>query len=147
MTSVSILKRYKGDIKRGFIASFVFIAANIVFDTTCWSLPVAAKGIILDIGDNTNAPYVSYLEVNDASLGAMPVTYAFHYESYTNKNGSKVSGQDLFDIVIRDTNNPEYRLSFTDNQGLWTSFTIGAFSSSVDPYANPGNVWTYYIMG
>ena len=102
--------------------------------------------ITIHLGDGSN---VSYLALVEPSINPKAVIYAWHYDEPTNPNTPPRTGLDLYNSVHEETAGSPWELSYsTDAIGLITSFSVGPTNSRVvDPYANPGPVWTYWIQG
>jgi len=92
---------------------------------------------------------ISYLVFDESTLSASPIKYAWYYDGLINPtSGTNWSGTDLLNAVLADLQGSPYALSFTTGAfGLTKSFTIDSTISVVDPTANPGLVWTYWIKG
>ena len=103
--------------------------------------------VVVDVG-NTNNPYVSYLVIDDQSLGNSAFEYAWYYSSTTEAGTTNpLTGTDLLNAVIAGTTNTPYALSYTTGAyGLTTAFKVGTNTSvMIDPLATP--VWTYWLTG
>ena len=103
-----------------------------------------AESITIHVGSGTNVSYLAFVE---ASLNAKPIIYAWHYDGFTQPDGTPRTGYDLFNAVAEETTGTPWALSYTTGAfGLTTSFQIGSVSSrTVNPLTSP--VWTYWIQG
>lgn len=111
--------------------------------------------VVVNIG-RTNDPYVSYLVIDDTSLGNSAIEYAWYYSSLTETDGvTPLNGSDLIDAVVNGTtNNLDYALTpITEGGGGvdagvegfqiggQTSTVVSVFDSSATAY------WAYWIKG
>ncbi len=99
--------------------------------------------ITVNLGSGAN---VSYLAFNESTLSPAPIIYAWRYDGPTNSSGNPWSGTDLLEGVIKESASTSYALGYTTGvYGLITTFSIGSYSSTINPLASP--VWAYWIMG
>ena len=105
-----------------------------------------SESITIHVGSGTNTSYLAFAE---PSLNPKPIIYAWHYDGLTRPDGTPRTGEDLYDTVAAETAGSPWALSYsTGEYGLTTSFSIGPITSQVvNPLANPGPVWTYWIQG
>ena len=110
------------------------------------SVTESPDSITVHLGSGSN---ISCLALVEPSLNPKAVIYAWHYDEPTNPNTPPRTGLDLYNSVHGETAGSPWALSYsTDAFGLTTSFSIGQTTSRlVDPLANPGPVWTYWIQG
>jgi len=110
------------------------------------SVTETSESITIHVGSGGN---VSYLAFAEPSLNPKAVIYAWHYDEPTNPNTPPRTGLDLYDAVHVETAGSPWALSYsTGDFGLTTSFSMGQTTSRVvNPLANPGPVWTYWIQG
>ena len=109
--------------------------------------------IIIDVG-NTNNPYVSYLVIDDQSLGSSAYEYAWYYSTTTEAGTTNLlTGDDLINAVVAGTTNSAYALTpITEgNQGIdagMDGFQIGTQTSTVvSLYSVAPAYWSYWING
>ena len=128
--------------------SLVLIFAVLISTPLYATLSVteSSDSITVHIGSGSSISYLAFVE---PSLNPKTVIYAWHYDEPTNPNTSPRTGLDLYNSVHAETTGSPWALSYsTDDFGLTTSFSIGPTTSrAVDPLANPGPVWTYWIQG
>lgn len=107
---------------------------------------IGGSPIMVDLGTGS---FVSYLVLDESSLRPSPLIYAWHYSGLLNAQGSAWTGTDLLNAVLAESAGTPYALSYTTGAyGLMTSFGVGSTASiPLDPLANPGSVWTYWIKG
>lgn len=123
------------------------LAGSFCIKGQVWADDTTGAPTVVTVG-NTNNPYVSYLVIDDTSLGNSAFEYAWHYSSTTEAGTTNpLTGTDLLNAVIAGTTNTQYALSYTTGaSGLMTSFSVGSNTSVViDPLATP--VWTYWVNG
>ena len=128
------------------VGAFLPVAALKADDTT--GIPV-----LIDVGNVTNS-YVSYLVIDDTSLGNSAFEYAWHYSSLTETDGvTPLTGDDLLNAVMAGTSNAPYALTQIADPSFGTSFTDGfqvgnqtsTIISSQDFTAT--NAWEYWFKG
>jgi hypothetical protein len=121
--------------------------------------------VVVDVG-NTNSPYVSYLVIDDQSLGNSAIEYAWYYSSTTETDGvTPLTGEDLLDAVIAGSADTVYALDRIDDSvvntntnsgpGLiknWAGFTdgfqIGSTTSTLLGSLTTTNAdWAYWVKG
>jgi hypothetical protein len=111
--------------------------------------------VVVDVG-NTNSPYVSYLVIDDQSLGNSAIEYAWYYSSNTeNGTTNPLTGDDLVNAVVAGTaTNSRYALTLITEGGAGVDagvdgFKIGSTTSTiVSPYDySATNYWIYWING
>lgn len=111
--------------------------------------------VVVNVG-STNDPYVSYLVIDDTSLGNSAIEYAWYYSSLTETDGvTPLNGDDLIDAVVNGTiNNLQYALTpITEGGGgvdagvdgfqigSQTSTTVSIYDSTATAY------WAYWLKG
>ena len=110
--------------------------------------------VLIDVG-NTNDPFVSYLVVDDQSLGNSALEYAWYYAS-TEEAGTTnpLTGDDLVQAVIAGTSNTPYAFHpITEGGGGVDAgvdgFQIGSQTSSIASIYDYSatNYWIYWING
>ena len=127
------------------LGAFLLIGSNSRADVI-----TGKETITVAFGDTSNVTAnISYLVFDESTLSASPIEYAWYYDGLINPtSGTNWSGTDLLNAVLADSQGTPYALSFTTGAfGLTKSFTIGSTTSVVDPTANPGPVWTYWMKG
>lgn len=107
---------------------------------------IGGGAVTVDLGTGNS---VSYLVLDESSLTPSPIIYAWHYSGTLNAQGVAWTGTDLLNGILAESAGTPYALSYaTGAWGLMTSFGIGSSTSiTVDPLANPGSVWTYWMKG
>ena len=129
------------------------LAGSLCFTRVLLADNTTGAPVIVDVG-NTNNPYVSYLVIDDTSLGNSAFEYAWYYSSLTETDGmTPLSGDDLVNAVIAGTTNTAYALTpITQGVGIDSgvmAFEIGSTTSTnIDSFApDATNGWTYWING
>jgi hypothetical protein len=138
-----------GRTKHRRLALLLFLSLHLCFLPYSWatlSVTETSESITIYLGSGSN---VSYLAFAEPSLSQKTVIYAWRYDGLTNPQGSLWTGLDLYNAVHELTAGSPWALSYsTGESGLTTSFSIGSITSRVvNPLANPGPVWTYWIQG
>jgi len=138
--------------KKSFL---IFSVSGSLFMTALLHADVTSGApVIVDVGNSTD-PYVSYLVIDDTSLGNSAVEYAWYYYD-TNELGTTnpLTGDDLINAVVAGTSNTPYSLTpITEGAqgvdagvdgfkiGNQTSTIVSIFDSSATAY------WAYWIKG
>jgi hypothetical protein len=108
--------------------------------------------VLITVGD-TNDPYVSYLVIDDTSLGNSAFEYAWYYTSTTEEGTTNpLTGTDLLNAVIAGTTNtPEALTPIYDPEytNFVTGFQIGDQTSTIATLEDPTATayWAYWING
>jgi hypothetical protein len=108
--------------------------------------------ILIDVGITTN-PYVSYLVIDDQSLGHSSYLYAWHYLNTNASDGTNpLTGDDLMNAVVEGTSNTPYALTplyDTDYGSFITGFQVGSQVSRIETLEDPAatSYWAYWISG
>ena len=108
--------------------------------------------VLIDVG-NTNNPYVSYLVIDDQTLGNSAFEYAWYYTGTTETDGvTPLTGQDLLNAVVNGTTNTAYALTPVYDPGyssFVTGFQVGSQTSSIATLEDltVTAYWTYWING
>ncbi len=128
------------------VAGSICMTAQLRADVT------TGAPVIVDVGNSTD-PYVSYLVIDDTSLGNSAFEYAWYY-SETNELGTTnpLTGDDLINAVVAGTTNTPYALTpITEGAqgvdagvdgfeiGSQTSTIVSIYDSSATAY------WAYWI--
>jgi len=138
--------------KRRFL--FLLYVTGLLFQLGSISAQVTTGvPLIIDVG-NSNDTYVSYLVIDDQSLGNRAYEYAWHYSStYEAGTTNPLSGDDLINAIVAGTTNTSYALTpITEgNQGIdygIDGFQIGSQTSTVvSLYSVAPAYWSYWIKG
>jgi len=133
-------------VGRRFLSSAVLHSLMVLHAFAAPAVTENSESITIHVGSGTNTSYLAFAE---PSLNPKPIIYAWHYDGLTRPDGTPRTGEDLYDAVAAETAGSPWALSYsTGEYGLTTSFSIGPITSQVvNPLANPGPVWTYWIQG
>ena len=133
-------------VGRRFLSSAVLHSLMVLHAFAAPAVTENSESITIHVGSGTNTSYLAFAE---PSLNPKPIIYAWHYDGLTRPDGTPRTGEDLYDTVAAETAGSPWALSYsTGEYGLTTSFSIGPITSQVvNPLANPGPVWTYWIQG
>ena len=134
--------------KKGHLLISLFFLIIYVPRESLWAdLTSGAAPFFLDVNPGMGSN-VSYLVIDDSSLGTAPVIFGWHYNGLTNPvTHTNWSGTDLLNGVISKLRGSPNQLSYSlGAYGLTVSYTFrGVTSITVDPLDSP--VWSYWIKG
>ena len=134
--------------KKGQLLLSLFFLIIFVPQELLWAdLTSGAAPFFLDVNPGMGSN-VSYLVIDDSSLGTAPVIFGWHYNGLTNPvTHTNWSGTDLLNGVISKLRGSPNQLSYSlGAYGLTVSYTFrGVTSITVDPLDSP--VWSYWIKG